>query len=147
MTKKSIHNQASIARLKWRRRIMLALIIVLFSCAYFYRAHLTLALAKPTQTIKNWMKHSTTRLHQNLKQAKQVIQNESPDQPIHFEFYKTLPSMQMNVKTSEDTRHTGKPEQPAPSVRPSIFKIVTAESLEKEFSEHLKEVKSNKNSR
>ena len=112
--------------------------------------------------IKTWIAERKSRLHQDVTKVKQVVANKSHAEPqIHFEFYNTLPNMQVVVSESELTSSAkndhpvSSPEKTTartlastqmtkkmPLEKPSSasISIVNADELEQEFAKQIKRI-------
>lgn len=69
---------------------------------YKHQPQRFVALTDCYQKLSSWMAERKQHLNQSIKVVKQIAVKETADQPVHFEFYTALPSMKMEVATSEN---------------------------------------------
>lgn len=82
--------------------------------------------------IKTWIAERKNSLHQGIKQVKQLANNkEDEEQEVHFEFYNTLPNMQ--VKVTPTVNDSNKKE-----VASTQKKLIKPEEVEQELSAQIK---------
>ncbi len=142
------------------RFVFIVLVAILMSgfFVFHYRNHLFFIsplFSKINQWMENHETHVQTQLamdHSKKKVAKDKLSDTNKsiaETEIHFEFYNTLPTMQVNVPVStnmaenQGRRPDIKPIA-GPAVTPSAsmkINITNADELERELSKHIQQTK------
>ncbi|MBV9575046.1 MAG: SPOR domain-containing protein [Gammaproteobacteria bacterium] len=139
---------------RWRL-LSVALIIMSISGGFFFYFHVPAFLAPLYAQMNDWIAKHKTHLQNGLakkvEKVKAKLANRSEgEQPIHFEFYSTLPTMQVSVPSMSDAEPKSKVVAVANKTSDEIItsslpvtapaSIVNADELEQEVSDHLKQI-------
>jgi cell division protein FtsN len=90
--------------------------------------------------VSDWLaerkQHIQVKLDKNLAKAKQIAKRVDPEQPVHFEFYSVLPSMQITASQPVATQEAKKPAAKNPLADSQLF--LNQAELDKDFAESSK---------
>lgn len=135
--------QSSIKKnIPWPRVMVFALVFVLLAgCitfVYQQRNQRMQVVAATFVELKTWITEHTSRVHQQIKAAKQqlAIKDTAPPE-IHFEFYTALPKMQVEVEQADNKKLTPVTMAVSEKVLSHKDVLVTPSELEKEVSQHI----------
>ncbi|TAK75175.1 MAG: hypothetical protein EPO11_05785 [Gammaproteobacteria bacterium] len=122
----------AVGQARWRWLLSIGVLAAAFFCAIFLVSYVS--KHAPSSRLSTYVSRMTTwiaeRRHRSTNTAKSasIANKEEAEQPIHFEFYNTLPAMQ--VKTTVVATEA--------AAAPASASIVNAGELEKELASHIK---------
>ena len=161
MRKDFIKKQYAIKR-SWRDRLDLLswlgiftiVLIAAFVLVKINKPHMRnfSAFSSSLTRFTTWIAERKNHLHQGIAKVKQLAENKTDtSEPVHFEFYTTLPNMQVtmsNPVASNDNQAVANNNTPRPTIvstqKTSVKMltadaIVNADELEKELAHELKQ--------
>jgi|GEM_PF-3083606 hypothetical protein len=132
---KKRYSEKRSAQQGWRRTIFVFIFLLLLSGIgfgiYHYKNQFSL--------LANWFSERKNHLQQGMTKVKQLTVNKKAEpEPIHFEFYTTLPNMQVkpSVPPVEDSKRIAKATPlPTPQVKQPLFDPA---EIEEDVSSQLK---------
>ena len=91
--------------------------------------------------MKTWVSERKTHINQGLVKVKRLAANKNAPPPeIHFEFYTTLPKMQVklsDLNTTDERSSAPKIQQASILPAPAASAVISASDIEKELSAQL----------
>jgi hypothetical protein len=139
LIKKRYAAEQVVERVSKRRVPLMIFFAVLLSGAllliFEYKRVLSIcsAVSGYSSRVMIWMAERKTHLHHGLKEVKQINETDSTEQPVHFEFYTALPTMQVSVPEAAIQQVENTPNKAMTLNHP----IVSVEELERELSNQL----------
>lgn len=123
------------SKLPW---LLWGLLILLLCCVLFfmYRSSATsVFVSKVYSNFTSWVSERHKHLVKKVASSKKTILNQTESQPpIHFEFYTTLPNMQVNNSHLVSKKETV-------AISKGRMEIVSADELEHDLSNAVKKVR------
>lgn len=148
----AVKRTSKLARLRW---FFVVSVLVLVAGAVLFLHHANRRPGVPIvingyiAKIKTWVATRKSRINHGINKVKQLAANKNEAEPeVHFEFYNTLPNMQVTVSTAKPVELPSKSqlssasatEKPNKKNSPQVAllkKTFDADVLEREFSKHL----------
>lgn len=86
---------------------LIVILILLILLLYIQKQRMNEFYIKPLRTVfyqfKAWASNSKQNIKADIKKTKKLLASQSEPPPIHFEFYTTLPAMEIKVAKREDS--------------------------------------------
>ncbi len=153
-TKSKRSKRAKISKLylRWGVLTVAGLLVISGMSFFIYKsfASNTGVVASAVINARSWVADRKSNFQQGVTKVKQIAVKKVPAEPqIHFDFYTTLADAKVPIPIfaqetpSVHESYAPKKETPKPSIAANTF-LTTAEELEKELSEQIKQTKSQK---